>query len=161
MTISAANGFAIGDTTNDGEIQAHVEDVYLGANNAVGVARGAASLTTSVRANRILESGSPTGTVGVSCTSGEIDIIANSIDADSALSTGASGTIRGQVSEVNGTIVKTGDLRVQYGEAAPILGTANPNGSVVGFNGQIFTDTVGGVSYKCESDPTGTVWSVI
>jgi hypothetical protein len=160
--VNAVGGFGVGDASNEGHIHVFAEDIYLAANNTVGVLRGAATAdTTIVRVGHILETGSPTGTVGVSVTGGEVDIIADLINADTALSTGVSGTINGLVSDVQGTIVKTGDLRVQIGRAAPISGAGAPGGVVTGFFGQIYEDTGTGDFYLCDSDPSGTSWTAL
>lgn len=161
LNVAAVGAIGVGDVVNTGHLHLHAEDIYLAANNTTAILRAVAGESTIVRIGHILEDGSPTGTVGFNALSGEIDFIAAKVQADTALTTGALGVLRGFVGEVTGTIVKTGDVRVRYGEDAAIDGIVNPNGIVTGFLGQSYRDTAAGLWYKCDSDPTGTVWSVI
>ena len=42
-----------------------------------------------------------------------------------------------------------------------IEGIVNPNGTVTGFYGQKYRNTVSGIIYICISNPTGTAWTVV
>jgi len=42
-----------------------------------------------------------------------------------------------------------------------LTGSVDPNGTVTGNFGQTYRDTAHGIWYRCESNPTGMVWSVI
>jgi len=47
------------------------------------------------------------------------------------------------------------------GSGGSLTGIVNPNGVVTGLFGQKYHDTAAGIWYACDSNPSGTVWSVL
>lgn len=109
-----ASGTGVGDQTNGiGHIHANIEDLYLAGNSAVGVAKTSGAGNVVIYVQHILETGSPTGTTGVSIgATGEVYLIANELIADTAYNITAGGVLRGFVGNLSGVLTGTAELVV-------------------------------------------------
>lgn len=158
------NSFGIGDISSGiGHMHVEVEDIYLDGASAVGIARGGAG-TTVGNVTHILERGLGIGAgVAINAFGGEVDLSVETISANIAYTVQAGAELNLRVNKFTGnTVLAAGaDARVMHARAVPITGSGNPDGSVIGFNGQIYTDTANSVMYVCESQPSGTAWRVI
>lgn len=64
---------------------------------------------------------------------------------------------------VTATQTAPGQVRVDVpgGGGGSLTGVVNPNGVVTGAFGQTYRDTSDGLWYKCDSNPSGAVWSIV
>ena len=109
--VNAVGGFGIGDATSAGHIHFEGGDVYLTANNAIGIQRGVAG-TTVGRVEHVLELGSPTGTIAFLLAGGQIDFSAQTVSADTAALVTAPGILNLFAGSLVGTQSGTGTINI-------------------------------------------------
>lgn len=99
----------ISDTASGfGHVHFLWNDIYLAGNNALGLGTLFANTDLIGRVDHILETGSPTGTTGISITAGECQIAINELIADTAYSCSA-GTLHIVTgAKISGTTSVTG-----------------------------------------------------
>ena len=104
-------GIGIGDLSNAGHVHVDIEDLYVSGNNGQALVRGSAGSTVG-RIAHILKIGPVTGTKGIICTNGEVNLHVDLIATDQAYNIGAAGVMNLFVNSISGTEVETGIANV-------------------------------------------------
>lgn len=123
---STGTGIAVGDITSGvGHIHATVGDIYLQSNTSYGIVR-AGTGTTVANVDHILETGSPTGTVGILAAAGVVTANVRTISVDTAWSISAGATLNLFVNESTGTETETGTANITKAGATGAAGVEQP-----------------------------------
>lgn len=128
-----AETIGIGDLTNNGHTHIEIEDLYLTANDAIGIERNSSGSTVG-RISHILDVGALTGTTAIDVNSGEVNINVGEIDCVGAYNVALGGTLRMFVNKITGTQTGAGTINVSIaGEGSDYLlidGTRAMTGSL-------------------------------
>lgn len=111
-TINVDTGFGIGDISNStGHMHVDIGDIYLGGNGSTAIARIGTNSTVG-KIDHILESGTPTGTTGISVGNGTMDLFVGTLVADTSWTVALGSTLNLHVTEASGTPSVTGTANV-------------------------------------------------